>query len=178
VIAGRLRDAAAPPAPPPDSWAAQLDADVAIWTIRMAPGARWSLPAATDKNTRRQLYFFKGRSVTVDGQAVNAASAIELHAGVEVELINGDGVEAEFLLLQGKPIGEAVAQYGPFVMNTQDQIAQTMDDYRRTRFGGWPWPDSAPVHGRAPARFARHPGGREERPAQEDAHAPEAAASP
>ena len=165
AIAGRLQDAATPPAPPPDSWAAQADADVAIWTILMAPRARWTLPAATGKGTRRQLYYFKGRSVTVGGQTVKHPGAIELRAGVEVELINDDDAEAEFLLLQGKPIGEPVAQHGPFVMNTQAEIAQTMDDYRRTQFGGWPWPDSAPVHGRDPARFARHPGGREERPA-------------
>ena len=166
VIAGRLRDAAGPLAPPPDSWAARADADVAIWTIRMAPGARWTLPAAAGKNTRRQLYFFKGRSVTVGGQAVNAASAIELHAGHDVDLVNSEGVEAEFLLLQGRPIGEPVAQYGPFVMNTQAEIAQAMADYRRTQFGGWPWPDDAPVHGRDPARFARHPDNREERPGE------------
>ena len=168
VIAGRLKDAnasvGAPLAPPPDSWAAQADADVAIWTIRLAPGARWTLPAATGEGTRRQLYFFKGKSVTVGGQAVNATSAIELRAGAAVELVNGE-VEAEFLLLQGRPIGEPVAQYGPFVMNTQAEIRQTVADYQRTQFGGWPWPDSAPVHGRETARFALHPGGNEERPA-------------
>ncbi|MEP6792563.1 MAG: pirin family protein, partial [Ramlibacter sp.] len=32
------------------------------------------------------------------------------------------------------------------------------------QFGGWPWPDSAPVHGEDGARFARHPGGRQESP--------------
>ena len=168
-IAGRIAPidgepgAGGPLAPPPDSWASQADADVAIWTLRMEPHARWTLPAAAGEGTRRSLYFFKGRSVTVAGQAVDGSAAIELRADAAVELVNGDEV-GEFLLLQGRPIGEPVAQYGPFVMNTQAEIAQTMADYRRTQFGGWPWPDQAPVHGRDPARFARHPGGREEKP--------------
>ena len=153
-----------PLAPPPDSWAAQPDADLAIWTIRMAPGARWTLPAATGEGTRRSLYFFKGQSVTIAGQSVRGHAAIELRADADAELVNGD-TEAEFLVLQGRPIGEPVVQYGPFVMNTQAEIAQTMQDYRRTQFGGWPWADDAPVHGRDPARFAKHPDGREEHPA-------------
>ncbi|WP_219214891.1 pirin family protein [Variovorax boronicumulans] len=152
-----------PLAPPPDSWAAQEGSDVAIWTIRMAPGARWTLPAALGTGTRRSLYFFKGASVQVGGREVTGHAAIELRADQAVELLNGE-VEGEFLVLQGKPIAEPVAQYGPFVMNTQAEIAQTMQDYRRTQFGGWPWKDEAPVHGSDPARFARHPDGHEERP--------------
>ena len=152
-----------PLTPPPDSWASQSDSDLAIWTLKMAPGARWTLPAAKGDGTRRQLYFFKGASVTIGGQGVTSHSAVELRAGMAVELVNGDQ-ESEFLVLQGRPIGEPVAQYGPFVMNTQAEIAQTMQDYRNTQFGGWPWKDEAPVHGSDPARFARHPGGREERP--------------
>ena len=153
-----------PLAPPPDSWAAQPDADLAIWTIRMAPGARWTLPAASGAGTRRSLYFFKGQSVTIADQRVAGHAVVEVRADAEVELVNGDGAEAEFLVLQGRPIGEPVVQYGPFVMNTQAESAQTMQDYRRTQFGGWPWPDDAPVHGRDPARFAKHPDGREEKP--------------
>ena len=152
-----------PLAPPPDSWAAQPDADLAIWTIRMAPGARWTLPAASGAGTRRSLYFFKGQSVTIADQRVAGHAVGEARADAEVELVNGD-TESEFLVLQGRPIGEPVAQYGPFVMNTQAEIAHTMQDYRRTQFGGWPWPDDAPVHGRDPARFAKHPDGREEKP--------------
>nr|WP_315245555.1 pirin family protein [uncultured Albidiferax sp.] len=157
VTAGRLADAT-PPAPPPDSWAAQPEADVAIWTITMAPGARWTLPAALGADTQRQLYFFKGQSVVVDGQALSSHAAITLDAGVDVELVNGP-VASEFLLLQGRPLNEPVAQYGPFVMNTRAEIEQAMADYRRTQFGGWPWGDAAPVHGKDPARFTQMVGG-------------------
>ena len=129
----------------------------------MAPGARWTLPPASGEGTRRTLYFFNGKSATLAGQSVSGPVAISLQGDAPVEIVNGE-VEGEFLLLQGRPIGEPVAQYGPFVMNTQAQIMQAMQDYQRTQFGGWPWPDSAPVHGLEAARFARHPGGREERP--------------
>ncbi|MDM0014171.1 pirin family protein [Variovorax sp. J22P168] len=168
-VAGRIGPidgepgAGGPLAPPPDSWASQPEADLAIWTLRMAPGARWTLPAASGPDTRRSLYFFKGRSVGVAGQTIDRHAAIELRADAAVELVNGDET-AEFLVLQGRPIGEPVAQYGPFVMNTQAEIAQAMADYRRTQFGGWPFADEAPVHGRDPSRFARHPDGREDRP--------------
>jgi redox-sensitive bicupin YhaK (pirin superfamily) len=169
VIAGRLGDAVngqdtiQPLAPPPDSWASQADADVAIWTLKMTPGAQWTLPAASGEGTRRMLYFFKGAAAFVAGRRVEGPAAIELRGDAAVEIANGDS-ESEFLVLQGRPIAEPVVQYGPFVMNTQAEISQTMADYRRTQFGGWPWDDSAPVHGQEAARFARHPGGREEVP--------------
>ena len=165
VIAGELAGAGKVLPAPPDSWAAQPQSDVAIWTITMQPGARWTLPAAMGESTGRHLYFFKGGSAQVDGEKMSTPVAIELRADQQVELVNGEGV-GEFLLLQGRPVGEPIVQYGPFVMNTQGEIAQTMQDYRRTQFGGWPWPDSAPVHGSDPARFARHSNGREERPGE------------
>jgi quercetin 2,3-dioxygenase len=166
TVAGQLAGAGKPLAPPPHSWAAQPEADIAIWTIRMEPGARWTLPPASGEGTRRNLYFFKGRTVSIAGQGVSAPAAIELQADVPVELANGD-TEAEFLLLQGRPIGESVAQYGPFVMNTQAEIMQAMQDYRRTQFGGWSFDSAAPVHGRDQPRFARHPDGRVEQPEAE-----------
>ena len=165
VVAGRL-GSAAPLAPPPGSWAAQAESDIAIWTIRMEPGARWTLPAAAGEGTRRMLYYFAGDGVTVAGQATGHA-ALELRAGDAAVIVNAGSQEAEFLLLQGRPLNEPVVQYGPFVMNTQQEIAQALQDYRRTEFGGWPWGDAAPVHGRDPRRFARRPGAEvDEVPAQ------------
>jgi len=60
----------------------------------------------------------------------------------------------EFLVLQGVPIGEPVAQHGPFVMNTQTEIQQAFADYRQTEFGGWPWPKDAMVFPREKGRFS------------------------
>jgi redox-sensitive bicupin YhaK (pirin superfamily) len=162
-IAGSLQAAGltAPQSPPPDSWAAQPGSDLAIWTLKMAPRARWILPAAAGAGTRRCLYFFKGRHLRMGGEAIDGHGAFELRAADAVELVNGD-TTSECLLLQGRPIGEVVAQHGPFVMNTRAELEQAFADYRRTGFGGWPWPGPAPVHGGSPARFARHADGRVE----------------
>ena len=52
-----------------------------------------------------------------------------LGAGDRIEVTAGkDG--ARFLLLAGKPLREPVAQYGPFVMNTRDEIEQAVRDYQ------------------------------------------------
>lgn len=154
-IAGALKDVEmrTPPAPPPNSWAADPDSDLAIWTVKMAPGARWQLPAAAGSETRRQLFIFSGATVTIDGERVEGGSAVEVNCSVPVELVNGS-TECEFLLLQGRPIGEPVVQQGPFVMNTLDEVRTAYADYRATRFGGWHWSSDGPDHGPTRSRFA------------------------
>ena len=86
-------------------------------------------------------------------------------AAEAIEIAGATRERAEILVLQGRPIGEPVAQYGPFVMNTRSELEQAFADYRRTQFGGWPFKDNAPVHPRTEGRFARHADGRVERPA-------------
>ena len=158
VVAGTLPGADAPLPPPPDSWAAQPSSDVAIWTLKLEPGARWSLPAARGADTRRMLYFFVGTELAVGGARQRSHAALEMAAGQDCWLENTGPDPVECLLLQGRPIAEPVAQYGPFVMNTQQEIMRAMQDYRSTQFGGWPWDSSDPVHGSVVRRFARHPG--------------------
>ncbi|HEY1586913.1 MAG TPA: pirin family protein [Polyangia bacterium] len=161
VVAGRFGDARALP-PPPSSWAAREQSDLAIWTIKMAPGARWTLPAA-HAGSNRTLYFFRGSALTVAGRAIPASRAITLAPESDVALENGAD-ESELLLLQGRPLDEPVVSYGPFVMNSRAEIQQALSDYQRTRFGGWPFASEDPVHAREESRFARHADGRVERP--------------
>ncbi|HKU43590.1 MAG TPA: pirin family protein [Polyangiales bacterium] len=162
LVAGELGDRRAP-APPPRSWAARADSHVAIWQISLQAGARWQLPAAAPQ-AQRTLYFFRGSELRVAGQTVPVSRAIALAPGVPVELESGE-LASDLLLLQGRPIGEPVVQYGPFVMNNRAEIQQAMQDYQRTGFGGWPWPADGPVHERTAGRFARHVDGRIENPA-------------
>src|SRR5262249_53893001 len=97
VIAGRLDDRRAP-APPPRSWAARPDTDVAIWSIRMAAGGRWTVPPAADARTNRALYFFRGPSLRVAGEGLSSNAAAIVRSDAAVALEAGDG-ECEILLL-------------------------------------------------------------------------------
>ena len=160
IIAGLFGDAK-PLAPPPRSYASRADADIAIWTLTMEPGARFVLPPAK-AGTDRTLYFHRGHTLRIGTRTLSSKVGFELRGDAAVELVNGDAT-GDLLLLQGRPIGEPVAQHGPFVMNTHSEIQQAFADYQRTRFGGWPWPSDEPVHGAAPLRFARHADGREEK---------------
>lgn len=160
VIAGAFR-ATQPNAPAPNSWAARADADVAIWTLEMAPAARIVLPKAKP-GSLRILYFHQGQTLTIAGQTVEVRHAIQVQADVDVVVENG-AVASSLLVLQGRPIGEPVAQHGPFVMNTAREIEQAFRDYQRTQFGGWPWPRDDHTHPRDQGRFARHSDGKVEK---------------
>jgi redox-sensitive bicupin YhaK (pirin superfamily) len=128
----------------------------------MDPGAQWTLPAAA-KGSNRTLFYFRGSSLRADGRDIRSRTSISVRPDADIDFVNGPE-ESELLLLQGRPISEPVAQYGPFVMNTRQEIEQAFADYQRTGFGGWPWPEEEPVHPRDEGRFARYPDGRIERP--------------
>lgn len=166
VIAGTLRDgdsAVTAQSPPPNSWASRAEADLAIWHLRFDAGASWTLPAAARTDTERVLYAFGGSSLTINGERVDAGNGALLNDPTQtIELVAGDdGVEV--MLLQGRPIGEPVTRYGPFVMNTEAEIRQAFQDYQQTQFGGWPWPSDDPTHGVDEGRFAHHADGKLER---------------
>ncbi len=158
VIAGALAGAV-PSAPPPDSWASNPDADVAIWHVTLDRDAVWEMPAPNDADVVRVVYVFDGSNLDIDGTTVAAGTGAFVTSARSLAL-RADGGPVEGLVLQGRPIGEPVARYGPFVMNDEAGIRQAFNDYRTTEFGGWPWPSNDPVHSTASGRFARHADGR------------------
>ena len=151
IVAGSY-DQSAPPAPPPNSWASRPTSELAIWKMRLDPGAEFDLPSVST-GTERSLYLHKGDGAQVGGERIADLTRVELEGAGPITIVAG-AAEVEILLLQGRPIGESVARRGPFVMNTQDEIQQAYTDYQETGFGGWPWPDNAPVHDRTRGRFA------------------------
>ena len=160
VVAGAL--ASQKPLPPPlHSYASRRESEVAIWTVKLAPGAKWSIPAAS-AGVRRTVYFYSGPSLSLCGHPITARHLVEIRADVEAPIQNGEA-ESELLILQGRPLGEPVVQHGPFVMNSQADIRQAFADYQRTQFGGWPWKRRDPVHPRDAGRFAKHVDGRIEK---------------
>ncbi|PPK95575.1 hypothetical protein LY01_01166 [Nonlabens xylanidelens] len=147
--------------PTPDSWAAHEDNEVLVVTIKMEAGASYTLPKAKSSTTTRTLYYYRGTAIHIAGTAVYENHSIEVNAAVDLEITNSTS-DSYILVLQGKPINEPVAQHGPFVMNTQQEIREAFADYQETQFGGWPWPQQEQVHDRTKGRFALHSDGREE----------------
>jgi redox-sensitive bicupin YhaK (pirin superfamily) len=88
-------------------------------------GASTSL--AVDAELKLQFYVYAG-SVSAGGREVRAGQLARLGGGdaLEIDLVEGAGL----LLFGGLPINEPVAHYGPFVMNTTDEIEQAIRDYR------------------------------------------------
>jgi hypothetical protein len=132
---------------------------VGVWNIKMEAGAVFALPAAS-AGINRTLYFYEGNGLQLSGQTIPSYSAVQLKPEVPVSL--QAGTNTSILILQGRPIGEPVIQYGPFVMNSKEEINQAFEEYHKTQFGGWPWPKYDQVHDRTLGRFAKYADGTEE----------------
>jgi len=162
VVAGAF-DEAAPLDPPPGSWAARADADVAVWHAELEAGAPLTLPPAAGAETVRVLYAYEGE-LERDGAVLRTQGAV-LDAVAPLEVRAG-GAGARFLVLQGRPIGAPVVQQGPFVANSRGEFNAIVTEYQLGRFGAWPHATSNPVQPADAGRFARYPDGSVTRPAR------------
>lgn len=169
LVAGQLSGLDVPPAPPPNSYAADPASDVLVLTVKLPAGSSWTLPrhagSGNVEKLHRNVYFYAGKEAKVAGMQFKEHRKIKLRPDVDVVLEAGTSEPAEMLVLQGRDIGEPVVQHGPFVGTTRQDITQAFSDYQRTGFGGWPWDSDALAHPRARPRFAKYADGRiEEKP--------------
>jgi redox-sensitive bicupin YhaK (pirin superfamily) len=104
--------------------------------VRMDPGARVTLELTPGHNAF--AYVYEGRVTLGPAEALQ-----ELGSGQLAVLSDGGRLTAavgespaRFLLLAAQPLREPIARYGPFVMNTREEILQAVEDYQRGRFLG------------------------------------------
>lgn len=148
--------------PNASSWAADKINHVRILMLRMDPEATFSLSGVSE-TINRNLYYYRGTGIIqIEDQQITASSRIKLSGNENIVITNGLH-ESLLLLLEGEPILEPVAHYGPFVMNSEAEIRQALYDYQQTEFGGWPWERHDQVHERNAGRFARYSDGKIER---------------
>ncbi len=117
---------------------ARIDTRVPIQMLHftMQPGGSVIQSVPAEQNGL--VYVFKGVArIGSERREVREGQAALLESGDAVELaVDADAREpAELLLLSGKPLNEPVARYGPFVMNTREQIEEAFRDYQNGRFG-------------------------------------------
>lgn len=104
--------------------------DPLLLDITLEPGSRFSEAVAAELSGFIAVY--RGQ-VDVAGTHVSTPALAVMGKGDQLDLVAGpDG--ASLLVVAGKPIGEPVARYGPFVMNTQAQLQQAVTDFQAGRF--------------------------------------------
>ncbi len=115
---------------------------IALTHVTLSPGARFEIPWPTEFNAL--AYVLAGRgTVGPEGAAVRTGQLAVFGAGDSL-VITADATqdshtpELEVLVLGGRPIGEPVAAYGPFVMNTRAELQQAYDDFQSGRMGTIP----------------------------------------
>jgi hypothetical protein len=126
VIAGSLAGAGGP---------AQTVTPLNVWDLRLRAGHTASLPVPEGHTTA--IAVLRG-SIAVNGsRQAGAAELIVLdRAGDEVR-IEADS-DSTLLLLSGAPIAEPIVGYGPFVMNSRQEIETAVSDFQRGKFGRMP----------------------------------------
>ncbi len=144
------------------SWAADPARRVRILLIDLEPGGTFELESISP-TLSRQIHLVDGTQLQVlaspaEQTQLSGRSGVHLAGDGTFQIRNTGTDQARVLLLEGEPILEPLVQYGPFILNTQDEISLAFQEFRQTGFGGWPWSRPDPVHGREARSFFKAPG--------------------
>lgn len=101
----------------------------------LKPGAKIRQPIPSSWNAL--VYVLEGEGTFWNSRSpgVSPHHLLLLGSGDGLEAWNKSSKPLRFILVGGEPLGEAVVQYGPFVMNTQEQIDQTIQDFENCTNG-------------------------------------------
>ncbi|NII72300.1 hypothetical protein FHW84_000866 [Dyella sp. SG562] len=123
IIAGEVFGAAGP--------VAGIATQPVYLDIALQPGAQLEVPLPEGHSAF--AYVFDGADAQVAGDVLSRSELAVLSKGGSVR-IGGREAPSRVLLVAGKPLGESVARYGPFVMNTPAEIHQAIADFRDGKF--------------------------------------------
>jgi quercetin 2,3-dioxygenase len=108
----------------------QIAANPVYMEVNLAPGAEFSLPVPSGHTTL--AYVFEGAG-TFGGDQVDATHLVVFGDGDTVRA-SAHSSAVRFMLIAGAPFKEPIAPYGPFVMNTREEIQQALRDLRDGTF--------------------------------------------
>jgi redox-sensitive bicupin YhaK (pirin superfamily) len=127
LIAGRVELGGKSYAGPINPTSGSMATDPLYLDLSLPAGATQQLPVPQGHNAF--VYAYEG-SAEIAGQKLPHQSAGILSDGASVEIKSGNE-DLRLVLIAGKPLGEPVVQYGPFVMNSREEIEQALADYRQ-----------------------------------------------
>ena len=133
VIAGEVAGHAGP---------GSTHSPMAMLHVTLSPGARLALPWNPQFNALVYVLAGTGRAGT-EGRPIHQGQLVRFGAGDWLSVQADDSQDSrtetmELLIIGGQPIGEPVEHYGPFVMNTREELQQAMTDYQAGRLGTVP----------------------------------------
>jgi hypothetical protein len=101
----------------------------------LEPGAALSIPAPRSQHAFAHVFAGRGRAGANAKPVADGQLALFTTDGDELTIAAADDSSLDVLLLAGEPLKEPVARYGPFVMNTREEIVQAVEDYQAGRLG-------------------------------------------
>ena len=104
-----------------------LDTVIPITYVHVKMDTGSVLEKNLDLGLNGMIYVFKGE-IEIEGKAVSDGSLALLSNGTTIKITAKEN--SQYLILAGPEIGEPIARYGPFVMNTREEIMQAIDDYQ------------------------------------------------
>jgi len=122
--------------PNPGSYAT-LENGIRVMKIVMDAGSSFSLEP-TQEGIIRNVYFVSGEDAVMDGTKVKPNLRFKMKPAVGLEIANGES-QSEFWVLEGRPIGEKQAAFGPVILSDIDEVRASMDEIRIKEFQEWPW---------------------------------------